>query len=358
MIAERTLTIEDIFNDWIQRAESEETKKAYTVALNEFIKHVFYVKDISEVSVEQWCELTPMDVRTQYVTKCQAAGKKNSTIKQQLRKVDSFVSHMSKFKEISSVVDIAYIKTACLETKYMSDDTTPRAKMADNEVFEFINWLKYDRFTGRHAELGEKYAIATEFMFKTATRSDAVFGKVKWCDIRWESDSYHNYGYNAYILSKGNKVAQKAIPEKLYEKMYETFFNGDLKEGIFKSLSAQMFARLTKEFGELKGIEYTPHSIKIGSVTAFYDKTKDLVRTMEFADHEDPRTTLGYIRLNNNRMEKGGVVLSLEVDKDKMRNSLSAEQLWAIISRDDNLSMVIAREAESRCYAENLLIET
>ena len=358
MIAEKVITIEDVFNDWIQRAESEETKKSYTVALNEFIKHVFYAQDISQVTIEQWRKLTPMDVRTQYVTKCQVAGKKNSTIKQQLRKVDSFVSHMSKFKELSSVLDISYIKSACLETKYMSDDSTPRAKMADNEVFEFITWLKNDRFTGRHADLGEKYAIATEFMFKTATRSDAVFGKVKWCDIRWESDSYHNYGYNAYILSKGNKVAQKAIPEKLYEKMYETFFDGDLTERVFSSLSAQMFARLTKEFGVLKGIEYTPHSIKIGSVTAFYDKTKDLVKTMEFADHEDPRTTLGYIRLNDNRMEKGGVVLSMEVDKEKMRNSLSIEQLWSIINNDNTLSMVIAREAESKCFAENLLVET
>ena len=349
----------DVYNDWIQRAESERTKYTYEYALDEFIKYVFYLSDVSQMTVENWANLTPITVSNNYVKRKLDEGNKNSTIKQQLRKVSSFVTHISKFKELSNVVDVNYIKNSCLDISYLSDDTKRRVRMGDSDVYEFIEWLKFTRYANTKFEhLGEKYALVAEFMFKTATRKRAVFDNVHWSDIIWESDSFGNFGYNVYILSKGNKVAKKAIPNSLYEDLKEEFFKGDLNELVFSDISYQMFGKLTREFGKLKGIEYTPHSIKVGSVTAFYNKTKDLVATSEFADHEDTKTTLGYIRLDDNRMKKGGIVLSQEVDFEQMKDSLDVDQLWSIIKADKNLAMSIAQEAERRMYAEGLIVES
>lgn len=344
-----------VVDDWLSRAESNNSKKSYRSALENFSDMVFNKPDLSHMTEDDWKGLVPSDVRSKFIDVLKSRGMRNSTAKYYIRVVRSFVSHMERYKEFSSI-DTAYIKISCLETKNISDDTVSRAKLGANEFYEFVEWLQEERFTDKNAELGYKYAIVAEFMFKTAARLTATFKHLKWSDIRWESDSYHNYGWTAYVLDKGNKLNDKVIPESLYNKMYEMFFDGDLNGVVFESVSSQMFSRLTKEFGRLNNKEYTPHSLKVGAGTEYYNRTKDLVRTMEFLDHNDPKTTLKYIRLEDDRTQKGGYVLSLDVNKDELEN-LSKDQLLSIIKSDNALSMAIAKEAQKRCYAEGLMIE-
>ena len=353
---ETKMELNAVVTDWLNRMESDNSKVSYFKSLDTFAKMTFKISALPEMNEAHWMNLKPSDVRNNFIEPLQRQGLQNSTIKYYIRVVRSFVTHMERFKDFSQLIDLSYIKISCLETRNISDDTVSRAKLGASEFYEFVEWLKEERFTGRNADLGNKYALAAEFMFKTASRLTAVFKKVRWADIVWEGDSYHNFGWNAYILDKGNKVNKKAIPSSLYDRIYKEFYHGDRTEPVFKDISSQMFSRLTSEYGELVGKEYVPHSIKVGAGTEYYNRTQDLVRTMEFLDHEDPKTTLKYIRLGDDRTKQGGYVLSLDVDKDKLEN-LSKEQLISIIKGDDAMAMAIAREAENRHYAEGLIVE-
>lgn len=344
-----------VIDDWLSRAESERSKKSYRLALDSFCQLVFSLNNSSEMEDSHWINLNPSDVRSKFIGALKQRGVRNSTSKYYIRVVRSFVSHVERYKEFAHI-DTAYIKVSCLETKNISDDTVSRVKIGSNDFYEFLEWLQEERFSEKNADLGLKYSIVAEFMFKTASRLTATFKHLKWSDIRWESDSYHNYGWTAYLLDKGNKLNEKTIPESLYNKMQDMFYDGNINDLVFKSISSQVFTRLTKEFGKINNKEYTPHSLKVGAGTEFYNRTKDLVRTMKFLDHNDPKTTLKYIRLDDDRTQKGGYVLSLNVDKNKL-SELSKEQLLSIIRSDNSLSMAVAREAESRDYIEHLLVE-
>lgn len=353
---ETKMELSAVVTDWLDRMESDNSKVSYFKTLDTFAKMTFEINVLPEMNIKHWIGLDPSDVRSKFVNPLQREGLKNSTIKYYIRVVRSFVTHMERYKYFSQNIDLSYIKVSCLETRNISDDTVSRAKLGASEFYEFIEWLKNERFVGRNKDLGYKYALAAEFMFKTASRLTAVFKKVRWADIVWEGDSYHNFGWNAYILDKGNKVNKKAIPASLYDAIHKEFYNGDRTEPIFKGISSQMFSRLTNEYGAKVGREYVPHSIKVGAGTEFYNRTHDLVRTMEFLDHEDPKTTLEYIRLSDDRTKQGGYVLSLDVDKTKLED-LSKEQLLSIIKSDNAMAMAVATEAENRHYAEGIIKE-
>lgn len=352
---ETKIELNEVVIDWLKRAESKNTKMNYQKVLKTFSEMTFKLGHAEEMNEGHWSNLKPSDVRNNYIEPLQKEGLQNSTIKYYIRVVGAFVTHMERYKEFNGV-DTAYIKTACLETKTISDDTVSRSKLGASEYYEFVEWLQDERFEGKNVELGYKYALAAEFMFKTASRLTAVFKHVKWSDLIWEGDSYHNYGWTAYILDKGRKMNKKVIPTSLYEKLYDSFFEGDNSKPVFDDLSSQVFSRLMREYGESVGKDYTPHSLKVGAGTEVYNRTKDLVRTMEFLDHSDPKTTLKYIRLDDDRTKKGGYILSLDVNKDRL-SELTKEQLMSIIASDSAMSMAVAREAEERCYADNLIVE-
>ena len=61
--------------------------------------------------------------------------------------------------------------------------------------------------------------------------------------------------------------------------------------------------RLSRFFKE-HGFEVTSHDFRTTMITAFYEETKDLAKTKELVNHRDVRTTMGYVKINKDKMEK------------------------------------------------------
>lgn len=345
-----TAKIEEVYNYWIKSSVSENTKKSYRRVMPQFFSMMFD-KEIKDITKEDIDSILPLSVAKKYKEPLSLAGNKNSTIIQNMSVVSSFFRQL----EVNRVFDVNYqwLKEACFNTKRIKNDQQHRGNMSYNDYQNVKTWLSQYEFHVRYADKKDKYPLLLEFMWNTASRITAVFN-LKWSDIKYEEDGLGNYGYTAYIHDKGGKVNKKALTNDFYNRLKDVLFQDSFDDKVFKDLSQIGFTGLMKEYCEISDKEFTPHSIKRGSVTFLYSITHDLVLTQRFADHDDPKTTVGYIQAEEDRTKQGSYIISKKFDFDKL-NELSKDDLLNIINENKDLQYRMLMEAEKRFLVEGVL---
>ena len=336
MIGVSEKNVVSVFENWIDNAKSFNTRIAYSRAVKQFFE-IMFNKDLIEVNENDLLQLSPIMVDKYYKKYLHKSGLKDSTIMGYIKNLKAFFKQLQANKVMESV-DYTYIIDNVLNFNGLKQDAGKTPLMTRNSMDKFQLWLTEERFvSGRYKHLGEKYSMLSEVLWVTGSRITAVFN-IKWIDFVYEEDARGVYGYNLYVNDKGGKENRKSISTKLYNELREMFFDGKENKQVFNCLSKQGFADCLSQFSELMHKQFTPHSIKKGSVTEVYYLTKDIELTMRHADHNDVATTLGYIELDNDRMNSGSYILSSEKIDIKSIEQLSKEQLLGIIQdREDFL---------------------
>lgn len=334
--------INEVFNYWIESSNSESTKIAYSRAVPKFFKMLFN-KELEDVTKEDIEGLVPLDVNKKYKEELLKDGVKNSTIINNLTIVSGFFKQM-EINKVFDGINYMWIREVLLSTKRIKNDKQHRGNMSYNDYTSLKEWFANYPFSARYADKSEKYPLLLEFMWVTASRISAVFN-TKWSDIRYDEDGNGVYGYVVYVNDKGGKINKKPISTDFYNRLKNVLFDGDGDTKIFHDLSQNSFTTLMREYCELMDKEFTPHSIKRGSVTFLYSITHDLVLTQRFADHDDPKTTVGYIQSEPDHTRQGSYILSKSINFDKLEE-LSKDDLMSIIKSQQDLSYRILSEAE------------
>lgn len=348
------MTIEKIFNNWIEGSNSNNTKKQYIRIIPQFFQ-MTSGKDLADLTEDDIQELSPVLIDTKYKKELLNEGKKNSTIINYLKIVSSFFRQL-EINRLFPSLNYSWIKEVLLSSSRLKDDSETRKKMSVKNYQDFLEWLVNKPFSNRYADKGVKYALVLEFMWVTASRIDATFN-VKWEDISYEADGVGQYGYTVYVHDKGGKVNAKPISDEFYLKLESMLDCPEQNTKIFDGLSKQNFTKLTKEFCEVSGNDFTPHSIKKGAVTHLYGITKDIVLTQRFADHEDPKTTFRYIQEDPDRTTQGSFILSSDLDTSCI-NSLSKEELLGIIMSRKDLSFGVLQELKKSSENIDLTVKS
>ena len=339
--------IEEVYNYWVDSSVSENTKKSYRRVVPQFLNMMFG-KELKDVNRDDILSLVPLSVAKKYKEPLGLNGNKNSTIIQNMSVISSFFKQL-EINRVFEDVNYQWIKEACLSTKRIKNDKEHRGNMSKNDYENLKTWLSQYDFSARYADKKEKYPLLLEFMWNTASRISAVFN-LKWSDIKYEEDGVGNYGYVAYIHDKGSKTNKKVLTNEFYNRLKDCLFES-MEDNVFKDLSQVGFTKLIKEFCEIAEKDFTPHSIKRGSVTFLYSLTHDLVLTQRFADHDDPKTTIGYIQSEPDRTKQGSYIISKKFDFGKL-NELSKEDLLSIIQDNSDLQYRVLMEAENRFLIE------
>ena len=343
-----TTKINEVFNYWIESSNSEGTKKAYGRIVPQFFQ-MLLGKDLQDVTKDDLESLVPLTVNKKYKEELSKSGIKNSTIINNLTVISGFFKQL-EINKVFDGVNYAWIREVLLNTKRIKSDKVHRGNMSFKDYEDIKDWLSKYSFSERYVEKSEQYALLIEFMWVTASRISAVFN-VRWSDIRYEEDGIGNYGYVVYVYDKGGKVNKKPISTEFYNRLKNSLFKEDVIDKVFSNLSQIGFTKLIKEYCELTGKEFTPHSIKRGSVTFLYSITHDLVLTQRFADHDDPKTTVGYIQSEPDHTQQGSYILSKKLDFKKI-DQLTKEQLMSIIDEHQDLAYRILSEAERKHIIE------
>lgn len=337
-------TLYDVFNNWIDSSNSENTKTQYGRIVPNFFEMVTD-KEIQFVTEEDIMALKPMTIDKKYKNVLLKNGYKQSTVISYLTIISSFFKQLD-INGIFPKINYMWVKEKLLSYSRLKDDSESRKNMSYAAYVKLKKWLKEKEFSDRYKDNGKKYAYVLEFMWVTASRIDAVF-KVKWSDISFEEDGLGQKGYTIYIHDKGGKINKKPISNEFYYQLEDILYNENLNDPIFKGLGKRSFTQYVKEFCEETGYDFTPHSIKRGAVTQVYHLTHDLVVAQKFADHEDPKTTLRYIQDNPDRTSQGSYILSTDFSLDEL-DRLSKEQLLSIIKNRKDLSYMVVQEAHKQ----------
>lgn len=333
---------EEIFEIWVKSKRSDRTQDSYKRVVPQFML-LMTGKPMNEIDKYDLLGITPASVQEKYLDEMRRLGHKDSTIKNYLDVVSSFITYL----EANNVFDINYkfITEIALEGKSLKDDSSRRGLMTKEEYDNLKTWLLEREFSKRYGNLGEKYAIVLELMWGTAIRIDSIFKNITWNDIVWEEDSSGNEGWTIYALDKGDKVNRKPISEILYNKIRDVLYQGKDDDSILKGLSKQSFTRLLSEYSEEFGVKVTPHSIKVGAGTALYAQTKDIVVTSRFLDHADTKTTERYIRTENDRTNTGSYIMTTPIDVSQIYG-LSLPELQDILINRADLGRAVLLEAQ------------
>lgn len=341
-------SIMDVFNNWLRKTRSDHTAIAYDRAVRQFFITVFD-KEIEEVTIDDLAEITQLMIDRKYKEVLYKRGMKNSTIAYYIGNVAAFFKQLDINRK-NDGVNYDYIANIALDARELQVDGGKTPKMSKNDLEAFKSWLVNERFIeGKNAHLGAKYAMVADMLWVTGSRVTAIFN-IRWIDFMYEEDSRGKFGYNLYVQDKGKKENRKPITSTFYGLVKERFYQGKDGDKVFGELSRQGFGKRLSEFGELVGKKFSPHSIKVGSVSEVYYITKDIELTARFADHESLETTRGYIDVDNDRTNHGSYILSSNKIGLGDINQLSKEQLLGIIQGRHDFVQSIYHEAASRGY--------
>ncbi len=330
----------EVFENWLRNSNSERTKQGYSSTVKEFFD-VMFNKKVENVTESDINGLNPISVNTIFVEELRR-NNSNSTIKYKLNIILSFMKelHANKFK-----IDIYYLGNI-LSGKRLKDDSKLTNFMNINQYFQFKEWLEYERFKGsRHEAKGVEYAMLTEFLWSIGSRIEAVFN-LKWSNIVFDEDGLGQTGWSIYVKDKGDKLNWKPISNEFYEKLTTVFEVGEGDERIFKDLSRVGFGNYMKEyFGDKK---ITPHSLKKGAVSYYYNTTHDIVGAQNFADHESIETTRRYIEAQQDRTVQGSSMMTNKEVNISAIEQMSKKELIEIIEGRRDLMFGMYYEAKSK----------
>lgn len=336
--------VQAAFDIWILSKKSIATQSSYKRVVPQFFKYISN-KSLENIDSYDMYNIVPMTVQEKYINRLVDEGVKQSTIKNYLAVVSSFIEYLSS----NNVFDVNYkfITDVALSGNSLKNDSGRRELMPEQEYERFKEWLLNRPFSKRYGDLGKKYALALEVMYSTAIRIDAAFTKITWADIKWETDLLGNEGWTIYVTDKGDKLNRKPINERLYDKLRNVFYKGNENDLVMGSISKQSFTRLMKEYSEEYKVKMTPHSIKVGAGTKLYSMTKDIVLTSRFLDHSDTKTTERYIRTDDDRTNTGSYIMTTEIDECQL-DCLSFNELHDILNSRKDLKRAVLLEAKKQ----------
>lgn len=330
--------IKKVYESWLE-SKSENTRTKYQAKVDNFSEIVFG-KEAWELTEEDLIALTYHDVYGKYIKTFLTSGKKTkeTTIVNYIRSIKSFFNAVKRSR-IYPNVNFDHLLNDVLYTKDLSaKDGGHNEQISKVEVKNMEAWLIDNK------KDGYKYATLIDFMFHTAVRVSATF-RIKWSDFSVYESPYGGTFARLKVIDKGRKLNDKDIPVEHFNNLKKAMgYEGNDDELVFKGMKQPKLRDYMKEFSDLNGRNWTPHSLKVGAATTFYSITKDIVATSRLLDHESLDTTMTYIRNNPNPNDSGTTVLynsDTHVDFTKLKK----EQLLMLINNRPEVADMLSRDA-------------
>lgn len=335
----KMMEIKDVYTSWLE-SKSENTRIKYKSKVDDFARMVFD-KDAWELTEEDLMGLTYHDFYGKYIKVFLTSEKptKETTIINYIRSVKSYIGAIRR-SAIYPNVNYDHLLEDVLYTKDLSNkDGGHNEQITKAELKDMEAWMIDNKPNG------DKYATLVDFMFHTAVRVSATF------NIRWDNFTVYDSPYGGTfarlkVIDKGRKLNDKDIPVEHFNNLKQAMgYDGNDDRLVFAGLKQRTLRDYMKEFSELRGRNWTPHSLKVGAATTFYSITKDIVATSKLLDHEKLDTTMTYIRENPNPNDSGTTILynsEVHVDFSKLKK----EQLLMLINNRPEVVDMLSRDAE------------
>ena len=338
-------TVKSSYQTWIDSRKSKNTKQNYAKASNDFMQKLFN-KNADEITAEDLNSMSYSMVFDNFIKPYRDNGSKDSTIKNYLFAVNSFLSILER-DSVFPEVNFKKIKKDYTSTRELNQKDCKHIELlTEKEILDLEDFLKARKYSkDPDNDLGEQYAMLVDFMFRTAIRGTAAL-TVKWSDFTQHNSPYDGKDYvRLEVIDKGHKLNNKELTADYYEKLKSVFYKSNAQqEKVFYRLNRDQLNTMIREFGQTIGRSVSVHSIKVGAATTLWSRTHDILKVKRFCDHDSIVTTERYIRDYVDEANEGTAIMMSNYDYSKL-NGLSKEQLLAIIHGNkgiENFSMTEA----------------
>lgn len=314
---------------WSNSLRSGNTYRAYINSVDLYCNMVFGKKPV-EITQDDLGRLRFSTTLNKFVKPLRDRHIKDSTIKSHLTAVRSFVKAIRREKLFPDLDFTAVVSDALSSSMLVTRDVEHHEAISLKELKSMEKWLKEKKFSSNlDQELGAKYAMLIDFMYKTAIRITATMS-ITWEDFTLQNSPYGGDWAILQVIDKGKKLNKKYLTQKYYYELKELFYNGDDSEEVFGELSPHTLRNYFKEYNKMTGQHFVIHSLKAGAATSLYAMTKDLLLVRDFCDHESVKTTEAYIHAQKDPHTSGTAILTANYDSSKL-NDLSKEDLLMLI---------------------------
>ena len=338
-------TLNEAYQAWLGSKKSVNTRDKYEFVSNDFADKLFS-KKANDIAAEDLNSLSYSLVFKKYIKPLRFAGYKDSTIKNYMTAVKSYIDMMSR-DDVFDNVNFDKIKKDYISTNDLNGkDGGHNELLTEKEIMDLEKFAKNKKYNkDLQNKRGVQYAMLIDLMFRTAIRSTAVF-TIKWSDFTIHNSAYDGKDWASLtVFDKGHKLNKKEITIEYYNNLRDLMFPGQGDGYVFGELNQRMLKKILSDFAEEIGRPVSVHSIKVGAATTLWARTKDILKVKNFCDHESVTTTERYIRDYGSEADEGTAIMMRDYDYSKLDN-LTKEQLLALLHSRREIESVAMTEAE------------
>ena len=259
---------------------SANTEKNYRIHIEKFFMYVFN-KNYNEVTWEDILDISKLNYDA--ISRYQLHLAKTNSGKSVNTKIAGIRSLFRELKRHNQDLNVTIF-----DIERLPEEDNHYGKFTDKEVENLIEYAKSVWYRGLDQ------SVYFETLYVTAIRKEAVLN-MTWDDVfRTYDNDIMDFVWVLNPTDKGNKKANTAIPNELYEKLLSIKEEGNNK--IF-NFSADRVQKTFNEFCKAYNIDkekrnLTLHSIKHTSIINVYRKTKDIKVAQQHGHHEKIETTM------------------------------------------------------------------
>lgn len=314
-------------NEFLQskynKSESERTRKSYENNLRHVLNDWFGLSDFNFITVDQLESVTLHNVMD-YFNKLKNMKKEdgsakfsNSTLNARMTSIKELYKYLNGWEYIS--YDVAKLDMI----KAFSN------KQEEIEMIPFDLAKEWIEAT-KSMKQGTEKSLLIELAIETALRVTELL-ELEWGNFTVVEDGAVIKSF-AHNKGKGNKEFTDKISLEFYNKLLVLKELGNNKR-LF-NLTARKVELMIKELNTKHNNtdkKYSFHSFKKLAVTLTYINSGNCIYTaMKKARHENPKTTMKYLRLTNLAIN-GAISLEMTTE-DELYKKVSHDELLAAIS--------------------------
>lgn len=327
-------------NDFLGSMESDNTRKTYLRAIEDFIDYMFK-KGIKELSKEDF-EKRDINYQAMIQYKIFLTDERqvsNQTVRTKLYSVASWMAYLYKIGyKISNPEQLK------LERKSMPkvSDNNGSKPFTHGEVLMMIDKAK-------EYPNGLRKSVLIELAYITSWRKEALLN-VKVKDLYKNKDKCNYYLIDC--LDKGSKEDTKPISIELYERIFQIILDNNLKsnDNIF-DFTAMTCDRMINELKEDLHIvgDKTFHSLRKASINRVLDLTDNLIIAKNHANHDNISTTEKfYVKHNLDYSTNVSLSLMEDIDDTKFDNLTKEDLISLIKDSEDKIKFALLTQLKNK----------
>lgn len=326
-------------NDFLNSLESNNTKKTYLRAINDFLEYTFN-KSLESVTKEE-LEEKGINYQTMVQYKIFLTDFKNvegQTIRTKIYSIMSWITYLYKIN-----YKLPNPEQLKLEKKIMPkiNDNNGSKPFTHKEVMSMIEKsLQYQN--------GFTKSLLIELAYITSWRKEALLN-VKVKDIYKYKDDCNYYLIDC--LDKGQKQDTKPINLGLYFRILELIKVNNLQPNDklfnFTAMTCDRLIDSLKKDLNIRG-DKTFHSLRKASINRVLDLTDNLIVAKKHANHDNIATTEKfYIKNNLDYSTNVALFLMDDIDDTKFDNLDKEELIKLIKNSEDKIKFALLTQLKT-----------